>query len=708
MMNETKTSISTIWEAVRITKNALRNEHDANVMCLCMLMLRRVDCMLTSYNVKVRNTYKKLAGSVTDDSMEEELITAANNQGFYNKSIYDFESLSADIANLHFNFNIYIDGFNNSVLHILNALQFDRILSRFNKERNDFYVLFDMFHSLNLSSKEVDEEILTACREMCAAIGGYETFQNDNTDVLIAELLAAGARKKSASIFDPACGSAQTLLASGYYAKCDEVYGMDLNPESVALARMNVIMEGRGHDLNNIRQEDSLSFEFKDKFDYIVSVPPFGPMRRGRESFNLFDDYSDAFARQILYNLKDEGRAVFSVSAHTLFNDSYPCRHFRMDLVIKDMLEAIIWLHEPFRNTFRKDLYILVVDKNKRKERKGKLQFIDALTNDWDVVLSEYNNFQNNDYSSIVDILSLGRMDMNVKVLNGKLPSGVPNNVSIPAAEATKADRYFRMNFVDKYGVDAELDYSEIQFFTDFSFPMKMEAKQHRTPSQIMDEIKELTIKISTIRDSVQTMLGGDATMASEPPVNGSRTCKMGDIIATRRKAENFDFALPLLKPSLDKNLNKYTFVIDDKTVDPRFRVHGAKVLRIHKGDVLLIRSLTAAGTMMVYKGDDAVVSNAFECFSVDDCVQPEYLALLSRTEEYKTLIESMTRVTTIKSVRISAFFEMKVTIPPLEDQKRMIELDEKCEVMERCSQRQSELMEEYRQSVMEYSINSK
>lgn len=176
-----------------------------------------------------------------------------------------------------------------------------------------------------------------------------------------------------------------------------KVFGQELNPETYAIAKADILI--RGGDSDNMRQGNTLSDDkFKDfKFDYIISNPPFGIDWKvekkaveaeaslgdaGRFSVGLpkISDGQMLFDLNGIAKLKDDGRMAIIHNGSSLFTGAAESgeSEIRRYMLENDWLDAIVQLStDVFYNTGI-TTYIWIISKNKPEHRIGKVQLIDA------------------------------------------------------------------------------------------------------------------------------------------------------------------------------------------------------------------------------------------------------------------------------------------------------------------------------------------
>jgi len=207
--------------------------------------------------------------------------------------------------------------------------------------------------------------------------------------------------KPGESIYDPTCGSGGMLLSCVNKIKTDgkeyrslKLYGQELNLMTSAIARMNMFLHGiedfkiaRGDTLKHpaFLEDDELK-----KFNIILANPPYSIKRWNRKEFekdpygrNIYGtppqgcaDY--AFQQHIIKSLDDKnGRCAVLWPHGILFRDAEA--DMRKKMIESDVVEAVIGLGPNLFYNSPMEACILICNKSKKKDRQGKILFINAV-----------------------------------------------------------------------------------------------------------------------------------------------------------------------------------------------------------------------------------------------------------------------------------------------------------------------------------------
>lgn len=387
--------------------------HEYGKVILPMTVIKRFNDILAPTKEQVLETYE----NVKDFEVKAPFLESASGYKFYNTSKYDFEKLLNDSENIETNFREYLNSFSENVQDILENFDFDReiaklanngmlflIIEEFNKPTS--YMGADKVTPVDMGY--IFEDLVRRFSESYDEQAGAHFTSRDiiylMTDLLVAEdreILTNEVITKT--VYDMTMGTSQMLTCMTERLKeldkdADvKVFGQELNPETYAIAKADMLI--RGGESGNMRQGNTLSDDkFKDfKFDYIISNPPFGIEWKvekkavedeakkgdlGRFGVGLpkISDGQMLFDLNGIAKLKDTGRMAIIHNGSSLFTGSAGSgeSEIRRYMLENDWLEAIIQLpNDSFYNTGI-TTYIWIISKNKPEERQGKVQLINA------------------------------------------------------------------------------------------------------------------------------------------------------------------------------------------------------------------------------------------------------------------------------------------------------------------------------------------
>lgn len=206
--------------------------------------------------------------------------------------------------------------------------------------------------------------------------------------------------KEGESVYDPACGTGGMLLEcvdhikenSGDYRTL-KLYGQEKNLTSSSIARMNMFLHGM-EDFRIVREDTLRNPAFFDsdglqKFDCVIANPPFSLKDWGAENW-ITDPYGRniagvppkgngdmAWVQHMISSLNDKGRMTVVLPHGVLFRKASE-QKIRQALLEIDLLEAVIGLGPNIFYGTQLAACILVFKKQKDKNKKNKILFIDA------------------------------------------------------------------------------------------------------------------------------------------------------------------------------------------------------------------------------------------------------------------------------------------------------------------------------------------
>ena len=414
--NQTTTNIqeksNLIWSIADLIREYYK-PHEYGKVILPMCVIKRFNDVLAPTRQKVWDTYDQVKHLEVIDGFLE----TASGYKFYNISPFDFQKLCNDATHIEKNFREYLNGFSDNVQDIIENFEFDReitklanngmlflIIEAFNKP--SAYMGADKITAVDMGY--IFEDLVRRFSESYDEQAGAHFTSRDiiylMTDLLISEdkksMIEEGVAK---TVYDMTMGTSQMLTCMTERlleldAEADvKVFGQELNPETFAIAKADMLIRGGNSD--NMRQGNTLSDDkFKGyTFDYIISNPPFGIEWKveknaveaeaklgdqGRFSVGLpkISDGQMLFDLNGIAKLKDDGRMAIIHNGSSLFTGAAESgeSEIRRYMIENDWLDAIVQLStDVFYNTGI-TTYIWIISKNKSEERQGKVQLIDA------------------------------------------------------------------------------------------------------------------------------------------------------------------------------------------------------------------------------------------------------------------------------------------------------------------------------------------
>lgn len=379
-----------------------------------MTVLRRFECALAPTKQAVVEQFKK------NPNYPELALKRISGFQFYNTSRFDLTELCNDPEHLVANITDYIEGFSKNVQGIMRDLEFEKQIEKMDKH-NRLYSVVKAFSDLDLDPKSIDgmkmgyifEELIRKFSENAEA--GQHYTGRDIIKTMVSILLSEGCDDvmqpgREITILDQACGTGGMLSTSYNYIKRFNpdanirLFGHENNPESFAMCLAEMLIKGQ--DIENIRLQDTMKADAfpSTKMRFVIENPPFGQAWGGKDAGEGVEDSVNAeFAKgfngrwgaglpgsgdmQMLFlqsaidklNPKN-GRAAIIEDGSPLFVGGTASgeSQIRRWFLENDYIESIIALPTDLFYNTPLATYIWILSKNKRAERKGKIQLIDA------------------------------------------------------------------------------------------------------------------------------------------------------------------------------------------------------------------------------------------------------------------------------------------------------------------------------------------
>ncbi|WHP31858.1 class I SAM-dependent DNA methyltransferase [Trabulsiella odontotermitis] len=419
----TQTAVS-IWLVADLLRGNFRHAQYGRVI-LPFTLLRRLECMLAPTKDDVVAEAEKLKVVIlSEEERERHLLRATNGLPYFNTSQMDLSKMGPD--DIKANLENYVQSFSGDLREIFEHFRFSEFIGLLD-DVDLLYKIVKKFANTDLSPKVISnhqmglvfEELIRRFAESSNETAGEHFTPRDivrltTSLVLIEDDDVLSKDGIFRTIYDPTAGTGG-FLSSGleYIHELNpnafiRVFGQELNPESYAICKANMLIKGQdvsGIKLGNTLSNDQLSF---DKFDYMLSNPPFGldwkkieveindEQRqkgfKGRFGPGLprVSDGSLLFLMHLISKMHDSGQVKGPMSNRgrigIILNGSPLSTggagsgesEIRRYILEADLLEGIIALPtDMFYNTGIAT-YVWILSNGKTLERKGKVQLIDA------------------------------------------------------------------------------------------------------------------------------------------------------------------------------------------------------------------------------------------------------------------------------------------------------------------------------------------
>jgi type I restriction enzyme M protein len=405
-----------IWSVADTLRGDYKQSEYGKVI-LPFTILRRLDCVLegTKAAVLAENAAKTQAGL----NPEPFLLRKAG-QSFFNVSLLDMKKLVGDQDHIRENLYAYVQGFSASVRDIFERFDFAQQVDRLAKN-GLLYQVTEKFAGIDLHPDKVSnadmgsvfEELIRKFAEISNETAGEHFTPREVIRLMVNLLFVEDDEVLSKpgvvrTIYDPTAGTGGMLSVAGEYLAGMNpkalltMYGQELNDESFAICKADMLIKGQ--DVGNIVPGNTLSQDGHEhrKFDYMLSNPPFGvewkkvekEVRREHEQRGFdgrfgpglprVSDGSLLFLMHLLSKMRPatEGGCRFGIvlNGSPLFTGGAGSgeSEIRRYVLENDLVEAIIGLPtDMFYNTGI-STYVWILSNRKPAHRKGRVQLIDA------------------------------------------------------------------------------------------------------------------------------------------------------------------------------------------------------------------------------------------------------------------------------------------------------------------------------------------
>lgn len=472
---------------------------------LPMTVIRRFDSVIEPKKKEILEL-KEIFKKNNAENLEEAMGLAVN-LPIYNISEFTLKDLKNETnsQNLKKNFEEYLDGFSPNVREILDKFKFKNQLDTMT-EAGILGSVIEKFvsYDINLSpypvlNSEGDvikpaldnhtmgvlfEELIRRFNEENNEEAG-EHFTPRDVIELMADIAIKPIENKLKdapyTLYDGAAGTLgmctvaverlENLAKNKGKNITTHIYGQEINPETYAIAKADMLLKGQGRDADNIFFGSTLSNDMLQgkEFDFMLSNPPYGKnwktdlekMGQGankdlkkniidprlvtshnnESDFRIIPDVSDGQLLFLLNNISkmkntEMGSRIVEVhNGSALFTGGVGngANNARKYMIENDLIEAIIQLPENIFYNTGISTYLWILSNRKDYERRSKIQLIDGSKiktplrknmgkkncelsrENQEEILNLYLNFEENENSKIFENEEFGYYQVTVE-----------------------------------------------------------------------------------------------------------------------------------------------------------------------------------------------------------------------------------------------------------------------------------------------------
>jgi type I restriction enzyme M protein len=425
MSQSTNNLAAYIWSLADLLRGDFKQSQYGRII-LPFTLLRRLEGVLESSKEAVLQESDRLQKmKLSEEAQEKMLLRSTSGLSFYNISKMDLSKLGE--SGIKDNLESYIQSFSKDAREIFEYFNFAEFIGQLN-DANLLFKVVQKVRKTDLSPATVSnyemglvfEELIRRFAESSNETAGEHFTPRDivrltTSLVFMADDDALTKPGIIRTIYDPTAGTGGFLSAGMEYVHelnpqaVMRAFGQELNPESYAICKADMLIKGQ--DVSRIKLGNTLSGDqlYADKFDYMLSNPPFGVDWKKIEgeikdehTLKGFDgrfgpglprvsDGSLLFLLHLISKMRDRvdsngdetagARIGIILNGSPLFTGGAGSgeSEIRRYILEADLLEAIVALPtDMFYNTGIAT-YIWVLSNKKPAERKGKVLLINGI-----------------------------------------------------------------------------------------------------------------------------------------------------------------------------------------------------------------------------------------------------------------------------------------------------------------------------------------
>ncbi len=403
-----------IWSVADLLRGDYKQSEYGKVI-LPLTVIRRLDCVLEPTKSKVLAVHKQYG------DRDAILRAAAGDLAFYNTSPLTLQRVLADPTTIADQLRAYLAGFSEAARDVIEKFEFDAQITRLARA-NLLYLVVSRFcdpqvdlHPDKVSNLEMGylyEELVRRFSELSNETAGEHFTPREVIRLMVNLLLTDEPELHKPGIvktlLDPACGTGGMLSISEQRLRelnpdaTLKTYGQELNAETYAVCRSDMMIKGQ--DADNIAFGNSFSEDAFDgeRYDYLLANPPFGVEWKKVADVIRAEHHRDGFGARFGAGLPRINDGSFLFLQHMISKMRRPAQggtrlaivfngsplftgaagsgesEIRRWIIENDWLEAVVALPDQLFYNTGISTYFWIVTNRKSAERRGKVQLIDA------------------------------------------------------------------------------------------------------------------------------------------------------------------------------------------------------------------------------------------------------------------------------------------------------------------------------------------
>ena len=407
-----------LWSVADLLRGDYK-QADYGKVILPFTVLRRLDCVLEPTKSQVLQEYNSRKNSGIKDLAP--FLLKVSGQKFYSVSRFTFSKLLDDPQHIRQNLESYLGDLSENARDVFERFRFTEQISNLDS-KNLLFMIVQKFTTIDLHPDKVPneemglifEELIRKFAEASNETAGEHFTPREVIRLMVNILFDADDEALSKagvvrSLYDPAAGTGGMLSAAEDYLREHNpdmrltVFGQELNDESYSICKADMMIKGQ--DPNRIASGNSFSQDAfpQEKFDYMLSNPPFGVDWKKIQDFvrneherkgyggrfgpglPRVSDGSLLFLLHLLSKMRPSGeggsRIGIVLNGSPLFTGDAGSgeSEIRRWILENDWLEAIIAMPTDLFYNTGIATYVWILSNRKSQERKNKVQLINAV-----------------------------------------------------------------------------------------------------------------------------------------------------------------------------------------------------------------------------------------------------------------------------------------------------------------------------------------
>lgn len=642
---------------------------------LAFVIIRRFECLFEPYREKVMRFFEKNRDQLYYSDMDEKIRKSMDYKlDFYICTNHTMQSLLQkghleSAAGLEH----YIESFDKETAKQLFDFGIIEYANRLNYAKT-YLPFVDSLCQLDLGYDISDYEFEQLASSLIADAAntsristGY-FYTSSVLCKLMASLILSDSEKRTGStLYDPVCGTGNLLRTiQEQYEAPMLIYGQDLDQKMCGLN--GLIAKATNMSRAQYRVGDILNEDcFHDQhFDYVVADIFFDIRIHGqlfeldntRFPFGLPSNHNAnwLFIQHIISKMNSNGRAAFVCSPSIFHEDFFYSNAIRSWLLKNDYIQTIVALPEVLMPRFGASVCLCLLNKKKPKERKNKIQIINAKTlfmrqrlrrgnipdAEINKVIKLFSRYEENEFSHIADnteflqyVIDIKQpyrdIEGNMVIEKGEKKADPKKTVPITVS-ATEEDITGYINRIIYSSLDKEswIDYSSIKekCIIDIRAPFK-KIQEQKSLQLLQSEMDEMRRRLMGLFE--ESLNPEETMMVHEPSDFHPHTFLFGSVASVKRgrvsnQKKTIEGEYPVLSPDYlrgyDSKPDRYVDMANEDNL-------------VREGDTLIL--LDGENVGEVFYGKPGVMPTTMAKLELKSGIFiPEYFYLLMKSLEPK------------------------------------------------------------------------